>query len=108
MRPAHQVKHQVKPKQTNVASSPQKIKRLKNRKWYSGLTKAPTGLFEWDVTGVLEKHFIARAADEDGFEDVLIASDKHLPKQIKIGQILKITSVDDVNEPQKVIRKILL
>ena len=101
--PAHQVKqsskHQAKPKQTNITSSPQKIK---NRVWYSSLTKAPKGLFESDVTGVLEKHFIARVqyipADEAGFKDVLIASDKPLPKQLKIGQqLLKITSVDDVN-----------
>ena len=104
--PARQVKqsprHQAKPKQTNTTSSPQKIN---NHVWYSGLTIAPKGLFESDVTGALEKHFIARVqyipADEAGFEDVLIASDKPLPKQLKIGQqLLKITSVD-VNEQQK-------
>ena len=95
----------TKPK--NVApSSPPKNKPDKNRKWFNGLTKAFTGTFESVEIEEMEKHYIARVqstpADEEGYHDVLISSNKILPKGLKIGgQILKIVSADDANEQQR-------
>ena len=102
----------TKPKNV-VPSSPPKNKPDKNRKWFNGLTKAPTGTFESVEIEELEKHYICRVqsipADEEGYQDVLISSDKILPKRLKIGrQILKIVSADDANEQQRdVIKRIL-
>ena len=77
------------------------------------MTKAPAGTFESVEIEELEKHYFARVqsfpADEEGYKDVLISSDKILPKRLKIGgQILKIISADDANEQQRnVIKRIL-
>ena len=95
----------TKPK--NVApSSPPKNMPHKNMKWLNWLTKGPTGTFESVEIDELEKHYIARvqsiSADEDWYQDVLIPSDKILPKLLKIEpQILKIVSADDANEQQR-------
>ena len=92
----------TKPK--NVApSSPPKNKPDMNRKWFNGLTKAPTGTFESVEIEELEKRYIVRVqsipADEKGYNDVLNSSEKILPKRLKIGrQILKILSADDADE----------
>ena len=60
----------TKPK--NVApSSPPKNKPDKNRKWFNGLTKAPTGTFESVQIEELKKHYIAHVqsipVDEEGY-----------------------------------------
>ena len=77
----------TKPKNVTPSSSP-KNKPDKNRKWFNGLTKAPTGTFESVEIEELEKHYIARAqsipANEEGYQYVLISSDKILPKRLKI------------------------
>ena len=108
-------KRKICTKPKNIApSSPTKIKPDKNRKWFNGLAKAPTGTFESVDIEELEKHYIARVQsipmDEDGYQDVFISSDKILPKRLKIGRlILKIVSADDANEQQRnVIKKIVL
>ena len=76
------------------------------------LTKAPTGTFELVEIKELEKHHIARVqsikADEEGYKDVLIYSNKILPQRLKIGrQILK-NSADDTNKQQRDVMKRIL
>ena len=74
-----------------------------------------TGTLESVEIEELEKFLdIARVesipADDEGYQDVLISSDKILPKRLKIGReiILKIASADDANERQRdVIKRIL-
>ena len=77
----------TKPK--NVApSSPPKNKPDKHRKWFNGLTKAPSGTFESVKIEELEKHYITWVqsfpVDEEGYQDVLISRDKILSKSLKI------------------------
>ena len=76
----------TKPKNVDPSSHP-KNKPENNRKWFNRLTKAPTGTFESVEIDELEKHYIARVqsipADEEGYQDVLISSDKILLKRLK-------------------------
>ena len=66
-------------------------------KWPDQSPKGSNGIWcYWGSRKALDHQSTNIPTDKDGFEDVLIASDKPLPKQLKIGQqLLKITSGDE-------------